>query len=192
MVWCTTPRGEGCCVNLLLLGLMFSCTNQPYSNIGTKVPAVSLPRLNINDNHLLMLSRWKLWKTIQPFFLNDSPFLYYFISDLVWNAISRSDGIGKEETLMRILLKRTVGAFAVPVESILERIDCILMCHVSINNSNWTEWRETWSELLHVISKAREQRNFHLKILDRMISEQNSKTLSSITTLLHPFLNHTI
>ena len=64
------------------------------------------------------------------------------------------------------------------------------MYHVLINNGNWTEWTETWSELLHVISKARGQHDFDLKVLDRTILDQNCTTPSSdyhfITSFFKP------
>ena len=61
-----------------------------------------------------------------------------------------------------------------------------------INNGNWTEWSEIWSEIIRVISKSNERTARVRFEITNMISDQNCTTRSSITTLLQPFWNHRI
>ena len=61
--------------------------------------------------------------------------------------------------------------------------------HSVVYNGNWIEWSAIWAEILCVISNSNERAAQVRFVITSMISDQNSTTRGSITTLLHPFWN---
>ena len=59
-------------------------------------------------------------------------------------------------------------------------------------NGNWTGWSAIWSEIIRVILKWEERAAWVRFEITSMISDQNCRTSSSITTLLQPFWNRRI
>ena len=76
--------------------------------------------------------------------------------------------------------------------SINGKITKFIIWNSLIYNGNSTEWSAIWSEIIHVISKSNERAARVRFEITSMISDQNSTTRSSITTLLDPFWNRTI
>ena len=76
--------------------------------------------------------------------------------------------------------------------SINSKITKFIIWNSLIYNGNSTEWSAIWSEIIHVISKSNERAARVRFEITSMISDQNSTTRSSITTLLDPFWNRTI
>ena len=60
----------------------------------------------------------------------------------------------------------------------------------SIYNGNFTEWSAIWAEIIRMISKSNECAAWVRFEITNMISDQNCTARGSITTLLHPFWNH--
>ena len=60
---------------------------------------------------------------------------------------------------------------------------CFARKHKSVHNGNWTEGSAIWSEIIRVISKLNERAARVRFEITSMISDQNCRTRSSITTI---------